>query len=108
MKEYLVPRAVRTRMEIFPGFGIPELLAVAAGAALGALLQLIPALLPLPMAAKLFGRFFCFALPPGAAWLLVKQDIGGNSLWSQLKAAREWQARPKVYYYRRSRGGMQA
>lgn len=101
MKEYLVPRAVRARMEIFPGFGMPELLAVAAGAAAGALLQLVPALLPLSAAAKLFARFFCFALPTGAAYLLVKQDIGGNSLYGQLKAAREWQARPKVYYYRK-------
>lgn len=104
MKEYLVPRAVRARLEIFPGFGIPELLAVAAGGALGAILQLVPALLPLSMAMKLFARFFCFALPTGAVYLLVKQDIGGNSLWSQLKAAREWQSRPKVYYHRR--GGM--
>ena len=64
-------------------------------------MQLVPALLPLSTAAKLFGRFFCFVLPAGAAYFLVKQDVGGNSLWSQLKAARAWQGRPKVYYYRR-------
>lgn len=101
MKEYLVPRAVRTRMEIFPGFGFGELAAVAAGAALGAALQLVPALLPLGAGPKLFARFFCFLLPTGAAYMLVRQDIGGYSLWGQLKAARAWQARPKVYYYRR-------
>lgn len=101
MSEYLVPRSVRARMEIFPGFGLPELLAVAAGAGFGALLQLIPAALPLPIAPKLFARFFCFALPLGAAYMLVKQDVGGNSLYGQLKAARQWQARPKVYCYHR-------
>lgn len=31
MPEYLVPRAVRSRMEVFPGFGLAELLAILNG-----------------------------------------------------------------------------
>jgi len=88
-------------MEIFPGFGVPELLAVAAGGAVGYLLQLIPAALPLDTGPKLFIRFFSFGIPLSAAYMLVHQDASGSSLYSQLKALRGWSSRPQVYYYRR-------
>ncbi|KKM13035.1 hypothetical protein SY88_00240 [Clostridiales bacterium PH28_bin88] len=101
VKDYLVPRAVTARMEIFPGFGLPELGAVVAGGAAGALLQTVALFLPLAVAPKLFARLFLFVLPLGAAYLLVHQDISGFSLYSQLKAARQWSKMPRVYYYRR-------
>jgi len=100
-KEYLIPRETKTKMEIFPGFGLMELGVVAAGMVLGAILQIIPAVLPLPIAPKVFARFFLFALPAGMAYMLFKQDTGGNSLYQQIKAFRAWRNRPKVYYYRR-------
>lgn len=102
MKDYLVPRAVVTRMEIFPGFGLAELGAVAAGGVIGTLLQLIGYILPLSVTARLFIRLFLFVLPLGSAYLLVHQDISGYSLYGQLKAARRWANRPQVYYYERS------
>lgn len=102
MKDYLVPRAVVTRMEIFPGFGLAELGAVVTGGVIGALLQLIGFILPLSVAARLFIRLFLFVLPLGAAYLLVHQDISGYSLYGQLKAARRWANRSQVYYYERS------
>lgn len=92
---------MRARLEFFPGVGVTELLAVAAGGVIGALLQLVPMALPLPVAQKLEARALAFLLPLGAAYLLVKQDATGNSLWSLLKASRAWKNRPKVYYYRR-------
>lgn len=101
MQDYLVPRAVTARMEIFPGFGLPELGAVVAGGAIGSLVQLIALLLPLAVAPKLFARLFLFMLPLGAAYMLVHQDISGFSLYSQLKAARQWHKMPRVYCYRR-------
>ncbi len=101
MPEYLVPRAVRSRMEVFPGFGLVEILAVAAGGAVGAVLQLIPAALPLTPAPQLFARFFAFTLPLGVAYVLVRQDLGGHSLWGQLQAFRRWANHPRIYYYRR-------
>lgn len=104
MQEYLVPRAVTARMEIFPGFGLPELGAMVAGGAAGALLQMFALLLPLAIAPKLFTRLFLFVLPLGAAYLLVHQDISGFSLYGQLQAARKWANRPRVYYYRRGGG----
>ena len=100
-KEYLVPRETKTKMEIFPGFGFVELLAVAAGMAVGAVLQLIPAVLPLPIGPKMFARLFIFALPAGMMFMLFKQDTAGNSLYQQIKAFRAWSSRPKIYYYKR-------
>lgn len=100
---YLVPRAVIARMEIFPGFGLPELGAVVVGGIVGALLQMIVLALPLTVAAKLFTRLFLFVLPLGASYMLVHQDISGFSLYGQLKAARKWAKGPRVYYYERSK-----
>lgn len=105
MQDYLVPRAITARMEIFSGFGLTELGAVAAGGAIGALLQMTALFLPLPVAAKLFTRLFLFVLPLGSAYMLVHRDISGFSLFGQLKAMRQWANRPRVYYYRR--GGVQ-
>ena len=99
--EYLVPRETKTKMEIFPGFGFIELGAVAAGMALGGVLQLIPVILPLPIGPKLFARLFIFTLPAAMAYMLFKQDTAGNSLYQQLRAFRTWSSRPKVYYYKR-------
>lgn len=101
MQIYLVPRAVLARMEIFPGFGLPELGAVVIGGASGALLQLIGLLLPISIAGKLFIRLFLFVLPLGSAYLLVHKNMSGGSLYGQLNAARQWANRPHVYYYER-------
>jgi hypothetical protein len=104
MQDYLVPRAVTARMEILPGFGLPEFGAVVAGGLGGALLQMVALLLPLTVPVKLFFRLFLFVLPLGAAYMLVHQDISGFSLYNQLKAARQWSQRPRVYYYQRGGG----
>lgn len=101
-KEYIMPRETKTKMEVFPGFGLVELGAVAAGMAVGLVLQLIPAILPLPVALKMFARLFVFVLPAAMAYMLFKQDTAGNSLFQQLKAFRVWNSRPKIYYYKRS------
>ncbi|MHB1128370.1 MAG: hypothetical protein ACYC2T_15780 [Bacillota bacterium] len=101
MHDYLVPRAVTARMEIFPSFGFLELGALAAGGVAGALLQLVVLLLPFSVPSKLFMRLFLFVLPLGAAFLLVHRDMGGYSLYTQLRAAGRWSKKPRVYLYRR-------
>lgn len=100
MKEYLVPRDVQTRTEIFPGFGFAELGAVVIGAVIGAILQLLPWVLPIPAGPKLFFRLFLVVLPIAIAYLLVRQDFAGGSLWQQLLAYRSWAGRRKVLYFR--------
>lgn len=102
---YLVPRAVVTRMEIFPGIGFTELLAVVVGAAVGYMFQLFPALLPIAVGPKLFLRFWFFALPPTAAYLLVRPEVTGITLWQQLMVYRLWRQRPHTYVFRMKFGG---
>lgn len=100
-KKYLVPRAVRTRMEFFPGFGIPELLAVGAGGAIGFILQYAFSFMPFPPGIKPFIKIVTLTLCAGAPYMLFKQDMFGTSLYTQLKAFKKWDSRPKKYLYRR-------
>jgi len=98
-KQYLVPRAVRSRMEFFPGFGIPEIASIGAGGAIGFLLQYLFSFLPFPAGAKPFARIVTLTLCTGAPYMAVKQDMFGTSLYTQLKAFRKWDSRPKKYLY---------
>ena len=100
MRSYLVPRAVRARFEFSPGFGAPELLAVVAGGALGALLQWLWTLLRLQGPAAFGGRVFLFALPPATGFMLLHRDGSGSSLLGQVRAALGWMRRPQRYLYR--------
>lgn len=99
----LVPRAIVTRAEIFPGFGVPEIAAVVAGGAIGAVLQLLPGLFGLPVVATLFLRFFLFALCAGGAYFLVRPGMGGDSssLLDLLRDHLDWKKSVKTYYHER-------
>ena len=99
MRSYLVPRAVRARFEFSPGFGLPELLAMLAGGALGCALQWLWTLWHVPGPAGFGARVFLFALPLVAGYMLPHQDASGSSLWAQLRAAAGWMRRPRVYVY---------
>lgn len=101
MKEYLVPRAVRARLELLPGLGFAEVLAIAGGAALGAGPAFLLLHLSLSPAGRLLAPLFAFALPPAAAYLLVKPDVTGVAPWTQLQAGFAAQRRPSRYFYRR-------
>lgn len=100
MPEYLVPREVKTRTEIFPGFGYAELGAVLLGAVIGAILQLVPWVLPIAAKTKTVWRLLCLCLPIGGSYLLVHQNIAGGSLLQELLAYRSWAGRRKVLYFR--------
>lgn len=99
---YLIPRAIVTRAEIFPGFGVPEIAAVVAGGVIGAALQLLPGLFGLPVAATLFLRFFLFALCTGGAYMLIRPGLaGGSSLLCLLRDYLSWKKSVKTYYHER-------
>jgi len=101
--EYLIPRAVTARFEFFPGWGVPEVVAVVVGAAAGGLLQAGVAHLPL-LHTMLFGaRLGVFILPAACAYMLVRKDIGGHSALDQLRAARAYGRKQHRYLYRRIR-----
>ncbi|BDG59773.1 hypothetical protein [Caldinitratiruptor microaerophilus] len=93
-RSYLIPRQVTTRFEFFPGFGWPELFALAAAIALGAGLAALAGGLGLsrPVRAALF------VLPPGAVWQLVRG--GPNSLLAALQRLRLYRTHPQRYLYR--------
>ena len=99
-KTYLVPRAVRARFELAPGFGLAELGGVTAGGLTGFGLQALWALLPLHGGAAFGGRVFLFTLPVAASLLLTRQDPSGGSLLGQVRAARSFHRRPARYLYR--------
>ena len=101
MKDYLIPREVNTRFEIFPGFGFMELAAILFGGLVGAVLQIIPMVLPIPTGPKVFARLFLVTLPLAISYMMVRQDIGGDTLFGQLKAYRKWSGRRKTLYYRK-------
>ena len=94
-----MPRAVRTRFEFSPGWGWPEVLSLIAGAAVGFGLQWLFVLLRLHGGTAFGVRAFLFTLPPGAAFLLVKSDAAGGSLWRQYGAMRAYRRRPRLYVY---------
>lgn len=101
MKEYLVPRAVRARLELLPGLGFSEVLAIAGGAALGAGPALLLLHLPLSPAGRLLVPLFTFAIPPAVAYFLLKPDVTGVAPWRQLQAGFAARRRPSRYLYRR-------
>ena len=95
-----MPRAVRTRFEFSPGWGLAEVGSLIAGAAAGYGLQWGWGLLHLHCAAGIGIRVFLFALPPAAAFLATKSDGSGGSLWTQYGALRAYRRRPHLYLYR--------
>ncbi len=101
MKEYLVPREVNSRMQILTDFGFLELGALLVGAAIGAILQGIPWLLPLSLRVKMILRLVCFSIPTATAYLLFKPDFSGSTMWKQLNAMRQYNATRKHLYYRK-------
>lgn len=100
MREYLVPRAVRTRMELFPGIGVPEILSLLCGGAVGAAAQGLFALLPLPLGARLAGRVALVTLPIAVAFA-AGRDMGGGSAWHLGRVWWRWRQRPQRHLYRR-------
>ncbi len=100
MRTYLMPRAVRTRFEFSPGFGLPELVSVVAGGVLGLVLQWAWSALPLHGPALFGCRVFLFSLPLASGFMLLRQDATGASLYGRLRAARAFISRPRRYLFR--------
>ena len=101
-RSYLLPRAVRARLEILPGLGLAEIGAITAAGGLGFVLQLGWSHLPLQAAALRYGVRAClFGLPPVTAYLAVKPDLGGLRVIDHLRAARAYHRSPHRYLYRR-------
>ena len=94
-KGYLIPKNVKTRFEIFEGFGWKELFMTLAGVAVGGIFFFLLGLLT-----KSFARIFIVALFGSAGFSLGKENPkNGLSLLTFLISLKEFQKRPKRYYY---------
>ncbi|WP_374713233.1 hypothetical protein [Symbiobacterium terraclitae] len=94
----MIPRQVTTRAEIYPGFGIRELVAVSLGGLLGYLCYaLITPILASLGSDSLFLRYVLPILMPAAAWALVMN--GEQSILNaQLRAVRHRRAPRRLLF----------
>lgn len=99
-QKYLIPRAVRTRLEIFPGFGVPESVAVGIGFITGFVIQHLLSLLSLPNI-SLF-KIIVLTLFTAIPYFAVKPDVYGNTLWKQVEDYRNWNKSQRKYLYKKS------
>lgn len=99
-QKYLIPRAVRTRLEIFPGFGIPESIAVGVGFMTGFITQHFLSYLPLANI-SLF-KIIILTVFTAVPYFAVKPDVYGNTLWKQLRDYRNWSQSQRQYLYKKS------
>jgi len=93
---YTIPKNVRTRYEIFPGFGFRELLITATGSLIGIAVFFLMSLfkLPIPLTIILSVIF------PAAAFLLSMPNPRTNvSLLIMIKHFRTYRARQNRYFY---------
>lgn len=103
---YLVPRQIVTRTEIMSGIGPGEALLIAAGLAVGVVVQFVLALIghvvPAHAAAVrhalLLGRFLIVVLATGAGYMATR-PVAGGSILDYARAMRAWAQRPHVYLY---------
>lgn len=100
MKVYIVPKNVKTRFQIFEGFGWFELFLFLLGLGIGAMISGILYFV--------FRSLFCFifAVFGGAVgFFLGKPDPRtGRSALDLVNDYKDFNTRPKKYYYRFGRG----
>ncbi len=101
--EYLVPRAIRTRVEIIAGLGVWEVLAVIGAGAIGYGAQALWALLRVHGGIGVVVRAGVGAMPPIVVWLSVQGGrTGGDTLFAQGRAAGRWCSGQRRYLYARA------
>lgn len=97
---YLIPKPTRRTYEVMPGWGLVEFGLIGAGAAAGACLAGIGALIGLPI--PILG--VAFILPAAAGGALAFPPPTGEPLYREVLAARDYLRRPKRYVYDWTRG----
>lgn len=99
-KKYLIPRAPRARTEIFPGFGVPECVAVGGGFITGFIIQHLLSLLP-PNKMISFAKIVILILFTAVPYFFVKPNVYGNTLWKQVRDYRNWRQSQRRYLYQK-------
>ena len=88
MADYLMPRRVVARAQVFEGIGIVEAVLLVGAAGLGLGLQALLGVLPLHGTARLVLivlRAVAAVLPPGAVWMMLRPAPGGR-VWDYVRA----------------------
>ena len=91
---YLVPKNVRARFELVPGFGLPELALCGVGLVVGGLIGFV---------ASLFGasplvRMVFLVVPAGFMFFVTRVGSEGESLFGLVVFYRRWKFNQRRYF----------
>lgn len=89
---YLIPKNIKTKREIFKGFGIFEIIVIAISFGLGYILQLITN--------EFFLKLFLFILLPMTSFFLLLPLPNGSTALSIFKKFLIFKKRQKNYKYK--------
>jgi len=91
---YLVPKNVRARFELVPGFGLPELLLCGSGLAVGAGIGFVVSLLGV----SALVRMVLLVVPTGFMFFVTRGGSDGDSLFTLVMLYRQWKTNQKRYF----------
>ncbi|MBS3949559.1 MAG: hypothetical protein KGZ53_02685 [Peptococcaceae bacterium] len=91
---YLVPKNVRARFELVPGFGIPELALCAVGLVVGATLGFVFSLFN----ASPLVRMVLLVVPTGFMFFATRPGLEGESLFGLVVLYRRWKTGQRRYF----------
>lgn len=95
-KEYIIPRRITTRFEIFPGWGWSEIIILLLGFAIGGVLYLLFHAIGLSPSIQLSFPLF----PPLLAFLATRPSpVSGDNFITQAKSIANYVKNPKIYVY---------
>jgi hypothetical protein len=94
---YLIPKNIKARFELIPGFGWREIFVTLAGAIVGFMLLLLLGVFGIPIIVRIFLAVMCAGIGYGIS---VQNPRTGVNLLDILKMImRQFNARPKRFYY---------
>jgi len=91
---YLVPKNVRARFELVPGFGLPELALCAGGLVVGATLGFVFSLFN----ASPLVRVVLLVVPTGFMFFVTRAGSEGESLFVLVMLYRKWKTGQRRYF----------
>lgn len=97
---YYVPKNVKSRFEIVPGIGIPELAVIFIGLLLGAAFSFVLYLITSSIFSFIFAVFFtAFGI-----FIAKPHPVTGKNALSMIKDLQAYKMKQKRYYYRYGSG----
>lgn len=91
---YLVPKNVRARFELVPGFGIPELALCGVGLVVGAVLGFVTSL----FGASSLVKMVLLVVPTGFMFFVTRVGSEGESLFDLVVLYRKWRTSQRRYF----------